>query len=211
MAATKTNAKAVAELLNRGVEVVEVRGHLAQRLESGDKLRVKFGVDPTGADLHQGHAVVLYKLRQWQDLGHHVILLIGDFTATIGDPSGRNDARPMLTPQQIEANWASYAEQAGKILDMSKVEIRRNHEWYGQWSLAQLLETRRSEEDRNVVHVCRGPQACRAHASAVHSGDGAEDESSARRSVRRRHASKVLRLHEGVASMEWHEWLEEDV
>lgn len=114
--------------------------HLRQRLEAGGELRVKFGVDPTAPDLHLGHAVVLRKLAQWQQLGHRVILLIGDFTATIGDPSGRNEARPMLSPQQVEENWQSYRQQAGSILDMERVEVRRNGEWYSRWSLAQLLE-----------------------------------------------------------------------
>lgn len=140
MATTDASNAALDELLTRGVEAIEVAGHLRGRLLAGEKLRVKFGVDPTAPDLHLGHAVVLRKLAQWQKLGHRVILLIGDFTATIGDPSGRNESRPMLSPQQVEENWQSYREQAGAIVDMSKVEIRRNGEWYSRWSLAQLLE-----------------------------------------------------------------------
>ncbi len=140
MATTAANRAAIDELLTRGVETVEVADHLRSRLEGGEQLRIKFGVDPTAPDLHLGHAVVLRKLAQWQQLGHRVILLIGDFTATIGDPSGRNDARPMLSPQQVEENWQSYQQQAGTIVDMSKVEVRRNGEWYSRWSLAQLLE-----------------------------------------------------------------------
>ncbi len=140
MATTAANSAAIDELLTRGVEAVEVADHLRSRLEGDGTLRVKFGVDPTSPDLHLGHAVVLRKLAQWQQLGHQVILLIGDFTATIGDPSGRNDARPMLSPQQVEENWQSYRQQAGAIVDMSKVEVRHNGEWYSRWSLAQLLE-----------------------------------------------------------------------
>jgi tyrosyl-tRNA synthetase len=140
MTTTNANSAAIDELLTRGVETVEVESHLRQRIQAGEQLRIKLGVDPTAPDLHLGHAVVLRKLAQWQQLGHQVILLIGDFTATIGDPSGRNDARPMLSPQQIEDNWKSYQEQVSSFLDMSKVEVRRNGEWYSHWSLAQLLE-----------------------------------------------------------------------
>lgn len=139
-AAGNPSHAAIDELLTRGVETVEVADHIRQRLEAGDRLRVKFGVDPTAPDLHLGHAVVLRKLAQWQQLGHRVIFLIGDFTATIGDPSGRNEARPMLSPQQIEENWQSYQQQAGAIVDMSEVEVRHNAEWYSHWSLAQMLE-----------------------------------------------------------------------
>lgn len=134
------NKEKITQLLNRGVESIEVRSNLEKRLLGGEKLRVKFGVDPTSPDLHLGHAVGLIKLRQWQELGHQVIFLIGDFTASIGDPSGRTEARPMLGPKQIEDNWQSYQAQASKILDISKAEVRRNHEWFGSWSLAQLLE-----------------------------------------------------------------------
>lgn len=130
----------IEQLLSRGIETIEVRASLEKRLLSGEQLRVKFGVDPTSPDLHLGHAVALFKLRQLQDLGHTIILLIGDFTATIGDPSGRSESRPMLTAQQIEQNWKTYKEQAGKILDVGKAEVRRNHEWFSQWSLTQLLE-----------------------------------------------------------------------
>lgn len=140
MSKSLVDKEKITRLLERGVETIEVRAHLEKRLLAGDKLRVKFGVDPTTPDLHLGHAVGLIKLRHWQELGHQVIFLIGDFTATIGDPSGRSEARPMLGPAQIEANWQSYQQQAGKILDMSQVEVRRNHEWYSGWSLAQLLE-----------------------------------------------------------------------
>lgn len=140
MATTAATQGEIEELLTRGVEAIEVADHLRERLQAGEQLRVKFGVDPTSPDLHLGHAVVLRKLAQWQQLGHRVILLIGDFTATIGDPSGRNDARPMLSPQQVEENWQSYQQQAGAIVDMSKVEVRHNAEWYSRWSLAQLLE-----------------------------------------------------------------------
>lgn len=140
MSKTTANKEKINQLLNKGVETIEVKASLEKRLLGGETLRVKFGVDPTSPDLHLGHAVGLFKLRQWQELGHKVIFLIGDFTASIGDPSGRSEARPMLSPKQIEENWQTYKEQASKILDINNVEVRRNHEWYGGWSLAQLLE-----------------------------------------------------------------------
>ncbi len=122
--------KQVLELLSRGVdEIIELES-LKEKLLSGKQLRVKFGIDPTGSALHLGHAVPLRKLKQFQDLGHQVILLIGDFTATIGDPSGRNETRPMLKTEDIQENMKTYVEQAAKILDIEKVEIRYNGEWY---------------------------------------------------------------------------------
>ncbi len=102
---------------------------LAQSEATGVPLRIKLGLDPTAPDIHIGHTVVLNKMRQLQDLGHTVIFLIGDFTTTIGDPSGRNSTRPPLTREQIEANAQTYYEQASKVLDPAKTEIRYNSEW----------------------------------------------------------------------------------
>ena len=96
---------------------------------STKKLRIKFGVDPTRPDLHIGHAVVLGKLRQFQELGHTVIFLIGDYTTKIGDPSGRNQTRPMLSDAGIAANVKTYLDQVGKMIDVKKAEIRYNSEW----------------------------------------------------------------------------------
>ena len=96
---------------------------------SGKPLRIKFGMDPTAPDLHLGHTVVLNKMRQLQDLGHTVIPLIGDFTTTIGDPSGRNSTRPPLTRDEIEANAKTYFEQIKLVLDMDSAEVRYNSEW----------------------------------------------------------------------------------
>jgi len=113
---------------------------LKEKLESGRTLRIKLGVDPTAPDLHLGHAVPLRKLRQFQDLGHQVVLIIGDFTALIGDPSGRTCTRPPLTVEQIEENAQTYIEQAFKILDPDKTEMRRNSEWLGALDFEGVLK-----------------------------------------------------------------------
>jgi tyrosyl-tRNA synthetase len=112
---------------------------LHKKLQTGRKLTVKLGLDPTAPDLHLGHAVVLTKLKQFQDLGHHVIFLIGDFTARIGDPAGRSKTRPPLTVEQITHNMKSYFEQAGAILDVNKISIRYNSEWLAQLSAADII------------------------------------------------------------------------
>jgi len=113
---------------------------LLTKLASGRSLTIKLGVDPTAPDLHLGHAVPLRKLRQFQDLGHNVVLIIGDFTALIGDPSGRSTTRPALTPGQIEANATTYIEQAFKVLDRNRTVMRRNSEWLGPLGFADILK-----------------------------------------------------------------------
>ena len=129
-----TNEEAL-KLLERGAQHIVPEGGLQEKLETAQKegrqLRVKLGVDPSSSDLHIGHAVVLRKMRQFQDLGHKVILIIGDFTAMIGDPSGRNKTRPALTLEQTRENAKSYVDQATLILDAdeTKLEIRFNSEW----------------------------------------------------------------------------------
>src|SRR3954466_11514775 len=117
------------ELLMRGVEEALPEGQLAKQLAKGDPLRVKLGIDPSTADIHLGHVVVLTKLAQFQEAGHTVVLIIGDFTARVGDPSGRDTTRPVLTPDQIEANAQTYQDQAFKVLDRERTEVRRNSEW----------------------------------------------------------------------------------
>jgi tyrosyl-tRNA synthetase len=112
---------------------------LKQKLERGEALRVKLGVDPTAPDLHLGHAVPLRKLRQLQDLGHQVVLIIGDGTALIGDPSGRNSTRPPLTSAQIAANAQTYVDQAFRILDRDKTELVWNSSWLAPLDLAGIL------------------------------------------------------------------------
>lgn len=131
MVKTATDKVKIEQLLTRSVEEVIVREHLEQALLSGKQLRVKFGADPTAPDLHLGHAVALRKLRQFQDLGHLVVFIIGDFTAKIGDPSGRDKTRPQLTDKDIKANLKTYWEQASKVLDQNRLEVHRNSEWYG--------------------------------------------------------------------------------
>jgi tyrosyl-tRNA synthetase len=113
---------------------------LKKRVESGKKLRIKLGCDPSRPDIHLGHAVVLRLLRRFQDLGHQVIFVIGDYTAKIGDPSGKNKTRPILSDEEIKNNAATYAEQVGKILDISKAEIRYNSEWLSGLTFADLLK-----------------------------------------------------------------------
>ncbi|MGC8545008.1 MAG: tyrosine--tRNA ligase [Athalassotoga sp.] len=116
-------------ILKENTEDLIEEGELLERLKTGRTLRIKLGVDPSRPDLHLGHAVVLRKLRQFQDLGHTVVLIIGDFTARIGDPSGRSKTRPMLSAEETKYNAISYQEQAFKILDRSKTELRFNSEW----------------------------------------------------------------------------------
>jgi len=123
-----------------GCEHVETYDELAARIATGKRLNVKLGLDPTTADLHIGHAVVLRKLQQFVDAGHAVTLLIGDFTARIGDPTGRNTMRPPLSDEAIEANMQTYAKQAGKVLDMERITLRYNSEWLSTISFAQLIK-----------------------------------------------------------------------
>lgn len=127
------------DILTRGAEETLPPDALRHKLQKGKPLRVKVGFDPTAPDLHLGHTVLMQKMRHFQELGHTVIFLIGDFTATIGDPSGRNAARPPLSQEEIEKNAATYAEQVFKILDRKKTKIRRNSEWFGKMSAAGLI------------------------------------------------------------------------
>ena len=119
-------------IIRRGTEEILVEGELVGRLQAGEVLRVKAGFDPSAPDLHLGHTVLLNKLRQFQDLGHHVMFLIGDFTALIGDPSGRDAARKPLSSEEIKTNAQTYCEQAFKILDSNRVEICYNSSWMRQ-------------------------------------------------------------------------------
>jgi len=129
-------------IFNNAVDVVP-REELEERVRGGP-LRVKFGVDPTAPDIHLGHAVTLRKLRQFQDLGHTVVLIIGDFTARVGDPSGRSKTRPVLSVEEIEANTRTYLEQAFVILDRDRTEIRHNSEWLSPLSMADIIELTRA-------------------------------------------------------------------
>jgi len=125
-------------LRQRAVQL-HVEDHLRARLERGDRLRVKLGLDPTAPDLHVGHLVVLDVLRDFQDDGHTVVLIIGDYTALIGDPSGRSETRPMLTQDQVAANAETYFQQVSLVLDRSKIEVRHNSEWLASMTAADIL------------------------------------------------------------------------
>ncbi len=128
-------ARGVAELLPEG----ELRPRLATALAAVRPLRIKAGLDPTAPHLHLGHTVLLQKLKHFQQLGHQVVFLIGDFTAAIGDPSGRQETRPVLSREAIEANARTYLEQVYTVLDEDKTEVRRNSEWFGEMSAADMV------------------------------------------------------------------------
>jgi len=131
-------------IITRGAVDVHVRAELEERLKkaaaSGKPLRVKAGFDPTRPDLHIGHAVLMAKMRQFQDLGHQVILLVGEFTAMVGDPTGKNDLRPRLSREEVRSAAKTYTDQAFKILDKDKTEIRSNSEWLDKMSPTDIVE-----------------------------------------------------------------------
>ncbi len=131
---------AVMEVVKRGCDELLVEEELKQKLTRGRPLRVKAGFDPTAPDLHLGHTVLLNKMRQFQELGHHVMFLIGDFTGLIGDPTGRNITRPPLTPEQIAANAETYKAQVFKILDPGRTEVMFNSEWGNQLGAAGVIK-----------------------------------------------------------------------
>ena len=130
------------DLIRRGAEAIHSEPALKKKLELGRPLRIKLGLDPTAPDIHLGHTVVLKKVRQFQDLGHKAVIIIGDYTAMIGDPSGRDTTRPVLSPDQIKANAQTYLDQAGLVLDTSpqKLELRFNSEWLGELTFADVLK-----------------------------------------------------------------------
>src|SRR6266540_6354549 len=117
----------------------ELREKLRRSEREGRPLRAKLGIDPSRPDLHLGHAVVLRKLREFQDLGHTVVLIIGDFTGLVGDPSGQSETRPMVTPEEMAVNARSYFEQAGLVLDVDLAEVRWNSEWLGTLTMADVI------------------------------------------------------------------------
>jgi tyrosyl-tRNA synthetase len=153
------------EILHRGNEEVLPEGTLERQLAKGQPLRVKLGIDPTAPDIHLGHVVVLTKLAQFQEQGHRVVLIIGDYTARVGDPSGRDTQRPILTPGEIDANAKTFQDQAFKVLDRDATEVRFNSEWLdmpldelfqlmGKVTVARLLEredfTKRMKADQPI-------------------------------------------------------------
>src|SRR6186713_2285226 len=127
-------------LIARGADEILKPEELASRLALGRPLRIKAGFDPTAPDLHIGHTVLLNKMRQFQDLGHQVIFLIGDFTGMIGDPTGKNVTRKPLTREDVLANAETYAEQVFKVLDRERTELRFNSEWFGAMSAADMIK-----------------------------------------------------------------------
>jgi tyrosyl-tRNA synthetase len=131
-------------VLRRGVEKVVPEAELAQLLEqsrkSGQPLRVKYGIDPTGIDVHLGHTVPLRKIRQFQDLGHQAVIIIGNYTALVGDPSGRDQTRARLTHEQVEINARDYLKQVGKVVDLARAEVVRNGDWFGPMTFQEVLE-----------------------------------------------------------------------
>lgn len=132
------------EKLRANVEIIMPKDGLEQKLaysaKTGKKLVVKLGFDPTAPDLHLGHAVVLKKLRDFQEEGHKIVVIVGDFTALIGDPTGRNKTRPPLSPEEVAHNAETYIKQLSKILDINKIEIRPNREWLGKLTFEDLLK-----------------------------------------------------------------------
>lgn len=122
------------------IEEKQLRGMIAKSLETGAPLRIKFGMDPSSPDLHLGHAVQLRKLRDLQELGCQIVLIVGDATAMVGDPSGKSKLRPVLTREEVEHNLRTYTDQAGRVLDMEKTEVRRNSEWFDAMGFEELLK-----------------------------------------------------------------------
>ncbi|MDZ4288092.1 MAG: tyrosine--tRNA ligase [Prosthecobacter sp.] len=127
------------EILKRGTVTIHSEKELAEKLARGKPLRIKLGVDPTSPDIHLGHAVGLRKLKQFQDLGHHVVLIIGDFTAMIGDPSGRTTTRPPLTYDEVLANAKTYTDQAFLVLDKEKTEVVFNGNWFKEMPFMEVI------------------------------------------------------------------------
>jgi tyrosyl-tRNA synthetase len=131
-------AKRLGRIYANAVDAIP-REELDRRLRGGERLRVKLGLDPTAPDIHLGHAVVLKKLREFQDLGHTAVMVVGDYTARVGDPSGRSKTRPVLTPEQIEENTRTYLEQAYLILDKENTEVRHNSEWLAPLTMSDIM------------------------------------------------------------------------
>jgi tyrosyl-tRNA synthetase len=135
------------QVLRRGVEQIVPEPEFLKKLERAIRedrpLRVKYGIDPTGIDVHLGHTVPLRKLRQFQELGHTAIIIIGNYTALVGDPSGRDETRAKLTPQQVEANARDYLVQVGRIIDLDQAEVHHNGDWFSKWSFLEVLDLTR--------------------------------------------------------------------
>ena len=142
----------IANILKRNVVEVIERGHLEKRLVSGEKLRVKHGIDPTGPKIHIGRAGQFWKLKELQDLGHKIVLIIGDYTALIGDASDKQSTRPVVSEKEIKKNMKDYENQIGKILDIKKTELRYNSEWLNKLSVKKLLKIASSFTVQQLIH-----------------------------------------------------------
>lgn len=140
MAKIITDEQKINTVLTKGTEEAIDRESLDRKLKSGKQLRIKFGVDPTAPNLHLGHSVPLRKLKEFQNLGHKAILIIGDFTAMIGDPTGKSETRKPLTEREVKENLKKYLKQAGKIIDIKKTEVHYNSEWLDKLKGAKILE-----------------------------------------------------------------------
>ncbi len=148
----KTGSKNLEEILARGVEKIIDKKHFSKTFASGKSLRIKHGIDPTGDKIHLGRASQIWKLKDFQDLGHKIVLIIGDFTAQIGDPSDKPEGRKGLTENEIKRNMASYLKQLGKILDIKKTEVRHNSEWFGKMGLDEFLNIAKLFSVQQMVH-----------------------------------------------------------
>jgi tyrosyl-tRNA synthetase len=135
-----TDPKKIDDLLSRGTEDIIDKEHLRNALLSGKQLRIKLGIDPTGPKIHLGRATILFKLRDFQKLGHQIVLIIGNFTALVGDASDKDSRRPVVTQEKIEENLKDYLSQIGKILDLDKIEMHYNKEWFGEMKLEEILK-----------------------------------------------------------------------
>ena len=133
-----TDANKIKELLCRGVDEIIVKSQLKKKLKNGKQLRVKLGIDPTSSDIHLGRAIPLLKLRDFQELGHKIVFIIGDFTGVIGDTSDKESERPMLTEKQVKQNMKDYVEQVKKVIDIKKCEVRYNSEWLNKLNYHQI-------------------------------------------------------------------------
>lgn len=158
-----TNVKKIEELLTRNVEEVIVKKDLIRKLKSGKILRVKHGVDPTTKDLHLGHAVTYWKLREFQEMGHKIVFLIGDFTGRFGDPTEQLKTRRLKTKKEVQKIAKDYLKQVGRILDIKKIELRHNSEWFDKWSwekglrfMSQFTTARMLERDMFVKRIKQG-------------------------------------------------------
>lgn len=140
MSKIDTDPEKIARLLSHNVEEIIVKESLEQKLLSGKKLRVKFGADPSRPDLHLGHSIAIGKLKEFQELGHQVVFIIGDYTGMIGDPTGKSKTRNALGREEVQENAKSYMEQVGSMLDLEKTEVRYNSEWFSQLSFEEVLK-----------------------------------------------------------------------